>query len=187
MKKLSIKNLDLIPHIPLTTELVQSWHPVSDDDAADIRNTVLHEAAHLLAVIACGGRTYSLSINKNPSTTIKGYAGKVNPCVATDEQDAFVCLTGYALECTNGDPHRAADDLHHAKAYEHSDRTRGLGFSLDVVERKAHKFLAIHQEKLNHAAVGILCLLPKSGVMDHAKLRKLCDWLRPGTLRYEYL
>jgi hypothetical protein len=171
MQKLSIQDLDQIPLIPLTAELARRGITLTAELAASRLGFALHEAAHLVAAIACPRSTIH-HVWVYPK--VKGKRG-VGGTFRSDEclsfEEAFVSMAGYAWEELHGDVATAKGDYTRATT-EHPNHLEAL--------TTARAFIMAHDTVIRHAAVGILSLCTVQGLLDGDRLKALRRWLKPS-------
>lgn len=181
MPKLNANNLDLIPRIPLTLELIREHYhrPMTDDEARERLETVQHECAHLVAGIACGGVLPELQIHA-PKESGRRPAGRTNIAVCNDAQEAFWSFAGYVWERHYvGSTKRAEDDLEAGRYYAQ----RG-GIQHEPLLAAAEQFVTVDGvQAIRDATVGVVCLIPQSGVLSNTNLKHLTAWLKKRTRR----
>jgi hypothetical protein len=174
MSKLSTNELDRIPGIPLTLELARGGREMPDDAAKDRMQTAKHEAAHLVAAIACKSSIIAIELEPYKKSR-PGTAGLANTVELLEWHTAWVYFAGAAWEKYNGDIERANDDL--AGGIQAAIAAGTVPFDLfcDVAE-----FVEMDAEQvIGYAAVGILLLMPKNGILEGRKLAALVSWLKP--------
>jgi len=168
MQKLSIQNLDQIPTIPLTAELAQRGITLSEELAASRLGYALHEAAHLVAAIACPRSTiHNLWVFPKVKRK-RGVGGTMRSDECQPDEESFVSLVGYAWE-----------ELHGDVATAKGDYVRGCDPAYPDVLTTARIFVRDHDAVIRHAAVGILSLCTVQGLLDGARLKALRRWLKP--------
>ena len=186
MPKLSVNALDHITDTPLNFELVREHHnrPMTDDEAQDRLDTALHECAHLVAAIACKASILHIELHA-PHAPRGKPAGRVKSDGILLEHEAFMSFAGHVWEFKrhNGDARRAVNDLK-----EGIDYARELGVPHQPIYDAADHFVNVSASKaVRDAAVGVVCLMPKTGMLRDAKLAHLVRWLRPRIQAPEYL
>lgn len=181
MPKLSVNNLDRIHDIPLTIELLREHYsrPMTDDEAQDRLDTVQHECAHLVAAIACKGAYIGSVQIYAPHIPRRKPAGRVESCGDLLEHEAFMSFAGHALELKrhNGDARRAVSDLEDGIRY-----ARERGVPHQPIYDAAERFVNVTATNvIRDAAVGVVCLMPNTGLLRGCKLAHLVKWLRRRT------
>jgi len=187
MPKLSVSALDRITDIPLTIELVREQYnrPMTDDEAQDRLDTVQHECAHLVAAIACKGAWIQSVELYAPHVPRRKPAGRVQSPGILLEHEAFMSFAGHAWEFKrhSGDARRAVNDLDEGIQF-----ARERGVPHPPIYDAADHFVNVSASKaIRDAAVGVVCLMPKTGMLRDAKLAHLVRWLRPRIQVPEYL
>lgn len=187
MPKLSVNNLDRITDIPLTIELVREHYsrPMTDDEAQDRLDTVQHECAHLVAAIACKGAYIGNVQIYAPHVPRRKPAGRVESCGDLLEHEAFMSFAGYSWEFKrhDGDARRADNDLEDGIRY-----ARELGVPYQPIYDAADRFVNVAaSQTIRDAAVGVVCLIPRDGMLRKGKLDHLVKWLRPQIQIPKYL
>lgn len=169
MQKLSIQDLDQIPLIPLTAELAQRGVTLSDELATSRLGFALHEAAHLVAAIACPRSTIH-NVWVFPKVKRKrGVGGTMRSDECQPDEESFVSLVGYAWE-----------ELHGDVATAKGDYVRGSDPAYPDMLTAARIFVRGHDTVIRYAAVGILALCTVQGALDGDRLKALRRWLKPN-------
>lgn len=186
MPKLSVNNLDRICDIPLNIELVRDCYnrPTTDDEAHDRLDTVQHECAHLVAAIACKASIISIELYA-PHVPRGKPAGRVQSPGILLEHEAFMSFAGHAWESErqDGDARRAVHDREDGIRYA---RERGVPHQ-PIYDAADHFVSVTAAQTIRDAAVGVICLMPKAGMLRDAKLAHLVRWLRPQIQVPKYL
>lgn len=170
MPAISTKHLHQIPMIPLTAKLAMSNHDLTHEQAEARMCAALHEAAHLVASIACLG-SHIININLPPKK--QGPRGVFGTCFSAESQpfeESFVSMAGFAWEELHGDASFAAGDYARAVS-EHSEYLEALAM--------ARAFIVSHDSVIRYAATGILCLCTVKGRLDGLRVTALVKWLKP--------
>jgi hypothetical protein len=174
MSKLSTNELDRIPYVPLTLELARGGREMSDEAAKDRMQTAMHEAAHLVAAIACKSTIIDIELEPYKKSR-PGTAGRANTVELLEWHTAWVYFAGAAWEKYNGDIERANDDLTGGIQAAIAAGTVPFDLFCEVAE-----FVEMDAEQvIGYAAVGILMLMPKNGKLERKKLAALVSWLKP--------
>ena len=168
MTILSINHLHQIPAIPLTVELARGNRSLTHELATEKLKCTLHEAAHLIAATACPKSTITKVFIHPTGKGWRGSGGNFKSLEKFDDETSFVSLAGYAWEELHGDVDTARGD--------YKD-----GFNPQYPEMldTARAFIIRHDDLIRYAAVGILCLGTKKGMLDGDKLKALVKWLKP--------
>lgn len=183
---LSIKRLGDLAYIPCTYELAQCPESPTPEDAMERLHTARHEASHLCAAISSKSYVRWVYVNPyargNMASSTRTRPGLPHPRnigeVHSDDlllrDSVFVSVIGVAFE------RRKYPDCKHdlELAFEQA-REDGGGDALVMEQaRRAKNFLAANQQVIDAAAVGILQLSDKKGVLKGIRLTALCKWLR---------
>jgi hypothetical protein len=153
--------------IPLTAELAMGNLDLSHEQAGERVSAALHEAAHLVASIACP-QSAILSVYIHPTGKgWRGVTGRVQSVELYEDEDSFVSLAGYAWEEQHGDIATAGGDY-----------KRGYKPLYPNVLATARAFIADHDAVIRYAAAGILSLCTKKGNLDGRPLTALVRWLK---------
>jgi hypothetical protein len=168
MPILSINNLERIPLIPLTIELARGNRNLTDELATEKLKFALHEAAHLVAAIACPKSTIHFVHVHPTGNGWRGVGGRVQSDEKFEDEESFVSLAGHAWEEQHGDIATARGDY-----------LRGFKPSYPDVLNTARAFIVSHDHPIRYAATGILCLCTAKGELDGLRLKALVKWLRP--------
>jgi hypothetical protein len=171
MQKLSIHDLDQIPLIPLTAELAQRGMSMSDELATSRLGFALHEAAHLVAAIACPRSTIHYVWVYPQVKGKRGVGGTFRSDECLPFEEAFVSMAGYAWEELHGDVATAKGDYTRATT-EHPNHLEAL--------TTARGFIVAHDTVIHYAAVGILSLCTVKGGLYGDRLKALRRWLKPN-------
>jgi hypothetical protein len=166
--KLSINDLNLIPTIPLSVELAARSVDLTLDQAKDRVCTALHEAAHLVAAIACPRSSIHYVWVHPKAKGKRGVGGEVRADECLPDEESLISLVGYAWEERHGNIVTAKGDY-----------KRGFNFSYPDVLDTARTFIVSHDTLIRYAATGILCLGTAKGVLNGRRLKALVQWLRP--------
>jgi hypothetical protein len=168
MPILSINYLSHIPLIPLTVELARGNRNLTNELATEKLKFALHEAAHLVAAMACPKSTIHYVHVHPTGKGWRGVGGSMRSDEKFEDEESFVSLVGYAWEEEHGDVATAK-----------GDHARGFNPSYPDVLTKARAFIVSHDDHIRHAATGILCLCTAKGELDGLRLKALVKWLRP--------
>jgi hypothetical protein len=163
---------------------------MTDEQAKHRIVVALHEAAHLVASIACpstsifGVGVYAPFKAKN--FLGRGCDGEVRSMCVYPEHDAFINFVGFAWEELHGDPAFADVDLQAGFSYAKSaveDGCTALEKAEEIMDR-ARSFIVVADHQIHVAAVGLLGLMPKHGELKRPKTTHLVNALSPTIPRY---
>jgi hypothetical protein len=190
MSHFSVSNLKPIFSTPLSVDLARGQHVMTDEQAKHRIVVALHEAAHLVASIACPS-TSILGVGvyapfKAQNFFGRGCDGEVRSMSVYPEHDAFINFVGVAWEELHGDLAFADVDLQAGFRYAKSAVESG-GTALEKAEEildKARSFVIVADRQIRVAAVGLLGLIPKHGELKRPKTAHLVNALRPTIPRY---
>lgn len=187
---LSIKHLGQLAHTPCTYELALCPESPTPEDAIERLHTARHEAAHLCAAIASKSSVRWVYVNPyargNMASTSRARPGRPHPQnigeVFADavllRDEVFISIIGVAFE-----RRKYPDCEHDLELAIEQAREDGGGDALVLQQaRRAKHFLQTNYLAVDAAAVGILLLANKQGVLKGIRLVALCKWLR-GHLR----
>jgi hypothetical protein len=162
MPILSISNVHQIPMISLTVELARGDRNLTDELATEKLKFSLHEAAHLVAAIACPMSTIHKVWAHPTGKGWRGVGGRVKSDEKFEDEESFVSLAGYAWEELNGDIATAKGDY-----------KVGINPHYPDILDTARAFIVSHDALSRYAAAGILCLGTAKGMLDGPRLKVL--------------
>jgi len=133
-----------------------------------------HEAAHIVAGLACDAAILEVEIN-SPRTT-KHALGGVNVSGLLAHHDAIICLAGWAWEEAHGDTRGAANDWRAGKECDSKNLDRNLYAARQLV-RDA-------EPVIKACAAAVMGHLNRRGKMSSRNLEKVLAQIRPHAHRY---
>ncbi len=180
MPKLSVKNLDEILTMPLDEDLARWGRTMSNEDAKDRIRIALHEAAHLVAAVACNSSVRWVEIYvPHKSKNLPG--GRIQSYERRELDSAFVSLAGYAWEKNFGNTNLARSDWERALS-----ESRPYDVEIhDLLIQTEDYILGAGKIWVHYAAVGILGLCTVKGVLAGRRMQHLFNWLKPKIPKYQ--
>lgn len=128
-----------------------------------------HEAAHIVAGLACDAAILEVEIN-SPRTT-KPALGGVNVSGLLPHHDAVICLAGWAWEEAHGDTRGAENDWRAGKESDSKNLDRNL--------HTARLLVRDAEPVIKACASALMGRLNRSGKISSRNLYKVLTFVRP--------
>ena len=141
------------------------------------KTVATHEAAHIVAGLAC--RAAILEVEINPPRTTKSALGGVNVSGLLPHHDAIIWLVGWAWEEAHGNTRNADGDMRGGKGEDAENFDRNLTI--------ARRFVLDAEPVIKACAAAVMWGVNKRGKLPTAKLHKIMDYIRPHALKHAHL
>lgn len=135
-----------------------------------------HEAAHIVAGLACDAVILEVEINR--PTTTKPSLGGVNVSGLLDHHDAIISLAGWAWEEAHGDTARAAEDLRYGKGCDSKNFDRNL--------QTARRLVRDAEAVIKACAAALMKHLNRRGKLSPRNLTKVLARMSPHARGYAH-